>query len=112
MWSRPENNKDNFNKLHICTFRFCSECYLQRDKREEKWHFLGSESENVNLHLGIHACKKTTIRPVKDAKQHSPPEICKIFSYCIKLPAAINLTETNNLKVCATNPHHFREILN
>lgn len=55
--------------------------------------------------------KKPHNKALKATKQHSPPEICKIFSYCRKLPAAINLTGTNHLKVCATNPHHFRERL-
>lgn len=50
-------------------------------------------------------------KALKATKECSPSKICKIFSYCITLPPAMNLTESNQLKVCATNPCHFRERL-
>lgn len=50
-------------------------------------------------------------KALKATKEPSPSEICKIFSYCITLPPAMNLTKSNKLKVCAINPCPFRERL-
>jgi len=50
-------------------------------------------------------------KALKITEERSPSEICKVFSYYITLPSATNLIEANRLKVCARNPHSFRERL-